>query len=170
MITVYRIISYILLLIACFFVLGIVGGLLVAFSNPALLFTVFIATAVVLYSFSSYQFLRKGIDRQQLLKKTTKDFIKVNAYVALFFALMNIFQSLTIIMQPSVLKDAIGQISAIQKQDMGMTEERFFSLMKQLVWALLFYGVALVAHIMISFKLIKIHADLFSIGKEDTFS
>ena len=102
------------------------------------------------------------------MKKSTKDFIKVNAYVALFFASMSVFQSLTILMDPTVLKDAISQLSAIQKQDKGMSQYDLSSLMQQMIWVILFYGVALVTHVLISFKLLKTYSGIFSIAKEDT--
>jgi hypothetical protein len=86
----------------------------------------------------------------------------VNAYVALFFATMNVTQSIAIIMEPNLLKDAINQVSAIQKQDMGMSEERFLSIINQLVWGILIYGVALLTHVLISFKLLKLYSDKFT--------
>jgi len=166
MITIYRVISYFLLFVSFFLILGVLGFLLIALSNPALLLSVFVAAAVVLYSFSSFKFLRKGIDRQQVMKKRTKDFIKVNAYVALFFATMNVTQSIAIIMEPNLLKDAINQVSAIQKQDMGMSEERFLSIINQLVWGILIYGVALLTHVLISFKLLKLYSGKFTENPE----
>lgn len=72
-------------------------ALLIALSNPALLLSLFVIVAVVIYSFSSFIFLVKGIDQQRVLKSGLQDLIKVNAYVAIIFVGMNIFQSVSII-------------------------------------------------------------------------
>ncbi|MBX9782085.1 MAG: hypothetical protein K2X48_02220 [Chitinophagaceae bacterium] len=108
--TLYRIFSYILLIIGIFIGLGVVISLLVALANPALLLNVFVGAAVVMYSFSSFLFLTRGIDGKQQLKPGMKDFIRVNAFVAIIFGVMNIFQATTVITNPSVLNEAIKQL------------------------------------------------------------
>jgi len=161
MITFYRILSYILLFFAFFLALGVLMMLGLAFSNPAILFTLFIVTAVVLYSFSSYQFFRKGIQRGQSFKKSKKDFIKVNAYVALFFACINFIQSFTVILDPSLLSEMLKQVSTIQQQTTGMSGDQLFVFIRILLWVFLFYALSLGAHIYFTFRFLKQYRGLF---------
>jgi len=106
---IYRILSYILLIVAAFIGIGVLAGFFIALANPALLLNIFIAAAVVMYSISSFLFLINGIDGKKQLKTGMKDFIRVNGFVALFFCIMNLFQSITVIMNPAVLNEAVTQ-------------------------------------------------------------
>jgi hypothetical protein len=168
MITVYRILSFILLFFAFFLALGVLMMLGLAFSNPAILFTLFIVSAVVLYSFSSYQFLRKGISGGQSFKKSKKDFIKVNAYVALFFACINFIQSFTVILDPKLLSDMLKQVSTIQQQATGMSGDQLFAFIKMVLWIFLFYALALGAHIYFTFRFLKQYRGLFLDSHNDS--
>ena len=107
---IYRILSYILLIVAAFIGIGVLAGFFIALANPALLLNIFIAAAVVMYSISSFLFLINGIDGKKQLKTGMKDFIRVNGFVALFFCIMNLFQSITVIMNPAVLNEAVTQL------------------------------------------------------------
>ena len=83
----YRIFSYILLVIAVF--LGVLAllFLIASLGNAALLLSAFVITGVVLYSISSFLFLVNGIDGKQNLKARLKDLINVNGFVSIFFVL-----------------------------------------------------------------------------------
>lgn len=161
MLTTYRILSYILLFFAFFLAMGVITMLGIAFSNPAILLTLFIAAAVVLYSFSSFQFLRKGIDKEEPLKKSKKDFIKVNAYVALIFACINLMQSFTVILDPTLLKDMLKQVSTIQQPKEVLSGDQLFDFIRIVLWIFLFYAMALGVHVIISFQLLKKYSHLF---------
>jgi hypothetical protein len=142
--------------------MGVMMMLGFAFANPAILLTIFIVAAVVLYTFSSYRFLRTGIDKGQTLKKSKKDFIKVNAYVAMIFAVMNFMQSLTVMLDPKYLNDMLKQIDQMQQSAGGNTVAYLASFIKMVLWVFLFYAVALGVHIYISFQLLKKFSGLFS--------
>ena len=157
---IYRIFSFFLLIIAFILGLGVMLTFFVALTNPALLLNVFVAAAVVMYSISSFLFLTKGIDGKQQLKPGMKDFIRANAFVTVFFGMMNIFQSITVITNPSVLNEAIKQLPQIpnaQQLPAGM----ILKVMKAAMWFLLFYAIVLLIHIQITFYLLKKHAHLF---------
>ena len=161
MLKVYRLISYLLIFVAFFIGMGVLMLLVGAFANPAILFSVFIAAGVVLYSFSSFQFLNKGIRGGQKMKPGRKDFIKVNAYVALFFGVMNIVQTITIMMEPTVLKQIITQVAAMPESGKMFSENQLYSVMQTLMWFLLIYAIALVVHIQFTFRLLKTYAFVF---------
>ena len=161
MLTAYRILSYLLILVASFIGLGVVMLLTAAFANPALLLSVFIASGVVLYSFSSFQFLNKGIIRNQKMKPGKKDFIKVNAYVALFFGVMNLFQSVTLIAEPKVINQILDQLSTGFQQQMPMNAAQLHGLVKGVLYFLMIYATLLIVHIQLTFRLLKRYAGVF---------
>jgi len=161
MLTVYRAISYLLLMVACFLTLSILLSLGVALANPPLLLPVFLLCGVVLYSFSSFQFLNKGIRAGQKMKVGRKDFIKVNAFVSLFFGVMIIVQVVTFIANPELLKEMMNQLATIPEAGMTISKEQMYVVMQSVLWFLLIYAIALVVHIQFTFRLLKTHASVF---------
>jgi hypothetical protein len=156
----YRIFSYFLLIIAAFLGIGLVAVLFIALANPSMLLNVFVGAAVVLYTISSFMFLINGIDGKKQLKPGLKDFIRVNAFVALFFCVMNIFQSITVIMNPSVLGEAMNQMPQLTNGQQ-LPKETILKVVKGAMWFLLIYSIILLAHIQICFRLLKQYAHLF---------
>ena len=61
--------------------------LLFSISNPAMLFGVFVFACVVLYMVKSVQFYRRHIEPGIPAKANTRDWIRVNAFVSVFFVL-----------------------------------------------------------------------------------
>lgn len=160
--TIYRILSYFLIIIAALLGFACLFAILFALSNPALLISVFVIAAVVIYSFTSFIFLVKGIDSNRQLKSKLQDFIKVNAYVAIVFVGMNIFQSVSIISNPVILNDAISQVTALQNGKSPLSAAFMVKMMKAVVWFMLFYSVTLGLHISITFRLLKQYVHLFA--------
>lgn len=163
---IYRIFSYILLIVAAFIGIGVLAGFFIALANPALLLNIFIAAAVVLYSISSFLFLINGIDGKKQLKPGMKDFIRVNGFVALFFCIMNLFQSITVIMNPAVLNEAVTQLPQMTTGQQ-LPKEMIFKVLKATMWFLLFYSILLFVHIQISFRFLKQYAHLFGQKADD---
>ncbi len=159
--TIYRIFSYILIIIALFLGLAVVLALFLALANPALLLNVFVAAAVVMYSISSFLFLINGIDGKKNQKPGLKDFIKVNAFVATVFAVMNIFQAATVIMNPSVLNEAIAKMPNLTTANQTIPIGLILKVMKAIMWFLLLYSIVLLVHIQLSFHHLKQFAHLF---------
>src|SRR5829696_2555663 len=95
--SIYKIVTYLLLPIGSLLGLFTLIALLFALGNMAMLLSLFITGATVIYIFSSFVFLRKGIERSVVSKKFLKDLIKVNAYVALFFAIMGFMQGIMVL-------------------------------------------------------------------------
>jgi hypothetical protein len=166
---IYRILSYILLIVAAFIGIGVLAGFFIALANPALLLNIFIAAAVVMYSISSFLFLINGIDGKKQLKTGMKDFIRVNGFVALFFCIMNLFQSITVIMNPAVLNEAVTQLPQMTTGQQ-LPKEMILKVLKATMWFLLFYSILLFVHIQISFRLLKQYAHLFGQKADDNNS
>ncbi len=158
---VYRIVSYFLLVVAVILGIAALFGLLIALANPALLISVFVVVAVVLYSISSFLFLHNGIDGKQKLKSKLHDFIKVNAYVSIVFAVMNIVQSLVVIVDPSALTTAINDFTSAQQTKSPMPTGLFIKIMQVAMWFLLIYAILLGYHISATFRYLKQYAAIF---------
>jgi hypothetical protein len=158
---IYRIFSYFLLIIAAILGIAALFALLIALSNPALLLSVFVIAAVVIYSIASFLFLLNGIDGKRQLQLKLRDWIKVNAYVAIVFVGMNIFQSIAVLQNPVILSDAVKQVSDMQQSNSPVSSALMLRIMKAVVWFLLFYAVVLGVHISFTFRYLKQYAHLF---------
>ncbi len=157
----YRILSYVLLVVAAIFGIAALFALLIALSNPALLLSVFVIVAVVIYSIASFLFLINGINGNRQLQPKLRDWIKVNAYVALVFVLMNIFQSVAVLQNPAVLSEAVKQVSDMQQSKSPLSADFMLRIMKAVVWVLLFYAIILGIHISFTFRYLKQYAHMF---------
>ena len=166
-ITLYRIFSYILIIIAFFLGLGVVLALFLALANPALLLNVFVAAAVVMYSISSFLFLINGIDGKKNQKPGMKDFIRVNAFVAIVFAVMNIFQAANVIVNPAVLNEAIAKMPNLSTAKQTIPIGLILKVMKAILWFLLLYSMVLLVHIQVSFRYLKQFEHLFTTGTKE---
>lgn len=157
----YRIFSYFLLVIAVILGIAALFALLIALSNPALLLSVFVIVAVVIYSIASFLFLLNGIDGKRQQQVKLRDWIKVNAYVSILFVVMNIVQSIAVLQDPTVFADAVKQVSTMQQTKSPLSTTLMMNVMKAVVWFLLFYALILGAHIAITFRYLKEYANLF---------
>ena len=165
----YTILTYFNLVFATLMVTSIILILPFAFSQPAMLFQVFLLTGVVLYSFSSYRFLQKGLKQSQVFRSGFSDFIKVNDFVALFF----LFQSLGDLFEIILNKDMIARfMDAFFAQtsdvvsDMTQAEQKklkgaLVSIIYIIVWGLIVYNLSLLTHVLFSFRFIKKNPQLF---------
>lgn len=161
--TLYRIASYLLLMMAI--LLGAIDlmVLLIALANPAMLIQVFIIACVVIYSFTSFSFLIKGIDRQQLLRKRTKDLIKVNAYVSMGFGMLFLLQTIAIVSNPQLIGEAMKQATQMQGAEAAqLTPQMLMKLMRYVLYFMCGYSIVLVLHVFYTLKLLKTHAHLFA--------
>jgi hypothetical protein len=158
---IYRIFSYFLLIIAAILGIAALFALFIALSNPALLLSVFVIVAVVIYSIASFLFLINGIDGKRQLQQKLRDWIKVNAYVAVVFVIMNIFQSIAVLQNPVILSDAVKQVSDMQQSNSPVSAAFMLRIMKAVVWFLLFYAVVLGVHISFTFRYLRQYAHLF---------
>ena len=158
--TIYRILSYLLLFVALISSFNLLASLIIALANPSILLQVFLSATIVLYSFSSFAFLKRGIDGGNKLKNGLKDFIKVNGYVAAVLSLLMIIAGAAAILSPELLKKASEMMPAMPGNN-EISKSDFSSLLKRLVWFMLIYGIILLIHIQITFRLLKQYAHLF---------
>lgn len=161
--TIFRILSFILVPIAALFGIMTLMTLLTALANPALLLIVFILAAFVIYTFTSLTFLVRGIDTGRPLKPGLRDWIRVNAYVAGFMGFMCLMNVISLaFMHESDLREYVGKAIAAQPNVPPMLNvELFVTVLKIAAWFMGFVSVILLIHIRINFRLMKLYQHLF---------
>ncbi len=159
--TIYRIFSFLLLPIAILFGIGTLALIPAAFSNPAMLFPLFLIACISIYSFTALYFLIKGIDGKKFVGKTSKDLLKINALASAFFSVMIVSECIIFLLHPQLL-----QQYAIQSQQNAPAQLKFNgasieNYMRICTYFFLVYGVVLFIHVLISFQYIKLYSHLF---------
>lgn len=159
---IYRLVSYLLLPVGAIFGLATIFALLVALGNMAMLLSVFLTAATALYIFSSFAFLQKGIDKQQLCKVSLKDFIKVNAYVALFFAMLGLMQGVLVLLNPEATKLLIDNMVSMQANTTQTADKAsLFKIVNVVLYFMIVISVLLLFHITATFRFLRQYKDLF---------
>jgi hypothetical protein len=163
MIQLYKVLSFIIMLIALLLSFIVIAGLLVALANPVLLLNVFILGAVVIYSFTSFSFLQKGLIRKQKVKSRLKDWIKVNAYVSLFLCSLFFLNGTSVLMSSDMVLMKITE--EFMSQQAGLPEGLNIALMLKVIKAasmfLLITGLIGLMHIRTTLRLVKEYNYLF---------
>lgn len=159
--TIYRILSFLLLPMGVLFTVSVLLLLRAAFSNPAMLLPLFLLSCIAIYTFTSFNFLIQGIDGNKILNPSAKDWIRVNAIVSIVYALMIIGGCVTILIQPEVLGEAFKQAKENAGSDLKMSETDFVKYMHVALYFFLVYALVLFVHIIMSFIYLKSYAYLF---------
>ena len=159
----YLVLSYILLPIALFF--GFMDSILLisALANPSAMILVFAMACIVIYSFTSFKFLKLGIEREQVLTSKLKDWIKVNAYVSLLmFCLIFLNAVFILLSNDAILISYLDDVLA-QQYDKP-PELNSLLLLKMLRIAAYFFfviGAVGILHIRMTLKLVRDNDHLF---------
>lgn len=159
--TIYRIFTYLLLAVGVVMAFLFVTLIMATLVNPVLLLPLFVLACVLIYTYSSWRFLTKGIDAHQYCKPSLRDLIRVNGYGASFFASLTVIQCLTLIMKPELLENVMEQALALQKTSVTGMEDMMHKMMHYMLRFMLVYGIILILHIFMTFRLLRQHADAF---------
>lgn len=163
---IYRLFTFILLPIAGLNALSLFGLITIAIANPTLLIGVFVQFAIVAYTFTSFIFFTKGVQNNQPLKPQLKDWIKVNAYVAILYVAVIILCAAVYFGSAEVQKMVAANLDKMQATaglKYNSTQELINTLKKAIIFAA-GYAALLITHIIITFRLIKKNAHLFKAG------
>ncbi len=168
-VSVYRVLTFILIPIAAMFGFMDLLFLISALANPAMLLIVFMFAAFVIYTFACLKFLGNGIDTGRPCKPSLRDWIKVNAYVSLFLGAMFFINANTILfMGETGLNNLIGQLRDAQPNMPARFSNAFFvTLLRGMSWFLLVVSIVLLTHIFLNFRVLKMYAHLFSEEKQE---
>jgi hypothetical protein len=159
----YLVLSYILIPIALFF--GFLDSLLVisALANPSAMILVFAMACIVIYSFTSFKFLKLGIEREQILTTKLKDWIKVNAFVSLLMFSLIFLNAVSILLSNDVI--LIKFIDEFLAQQSGLPPEMnsqfILKTLRVASYFLFVIGAVGILHIRMTLKLVKEYDYLF---------
>jgi hypothetical protein len=163
--TIFRILTFILLPIAAMFGFIDIIFILSALANPALLLVAFILAAFVIYTFASLKFLSKGLDTGRPCNPSLRDWIRVNAFVSSFMGVMFLLNSLSVFFTSEVtLRQYLSQFLESQPNVPAMLNlELFLTIMKIMAWFMFFVSVVLLIHIRLNFRIMKKYGYLFDV-------
>lgn len=157
----YRIITYPLLLVAGFLAFGVIATLPTAIANPPLLLIPFLISCVIIYTYTSWRFLNKGIDQQMPLKHSLRDLIRVNSFCTIAVAVYCLVRSAGLLSDPGFLKETAREALSAPGAP-GTTSEEFLTrvVMGTLIF-LSIYSVLLLVHVFMTLRLLKPYRYLF---------
>ncbi len=155
----YRILSFIINIFSVFVLIMLLIMLPLAIGAPALLLPVFMLACVVLYSWFSTRFRQQILIKQIQVKKSLKDWVKVNGYVALFFSFLNISSSIAVIRNPNMILDSYREM--MKQFGSKMQQEISVSTITTASYIMLAWVIALAIHILWTFALIKKNDSFF---------
>ncbi len=161
---IFRILSYIMLPIGGLFGLIALLTLIPALMNPSMWLMLFLFASVVIYTFTSFRFLNKGIERNARCKPSLKDWIKVNAYVTLGMGGMFFINAIGILsLGPVALSDFVTQMMEAQPNlPKGMKPDLMISLLKTVAGCMLVISVIVIAHVILALGMVKKFGHLFT--------
>lgn len=159
----YTILSYVLIPIAIFFGSLDILILFTSLANPSALIMVFIIACLVIYTFSSYKFLKAGLEREIVQPIKLKDWIKVNAYVSFFLCSLFFVNSISILISTNAV--LLKFIDEFLQQQPNMPKEitnaLVLSLLRGVSVFLLITGLVGIIHIRTTLRLVKQNGHLF---------
>lgn len=168
MLILHRVLSYLLLPFALFLAFMAAFLLLAAFGNISALLPLFIVGATTIYLFSSLSFIHRGVLPDLPVKASLKDWIRVNAFVALFFGASFIFQGLYLRGNAEFMEEVQRQMAVLSKQFGPEAIEKVDvkSLLGTVLNIMLVIGSLLVIHVVTGLGVLKKYGYLFSLKKQ----
>lgn len=159
---IYRLLSFLINVTSVFVALMAAIIILMAIGAPAMLLPAFMLVSIVLYAWFSTRFRQQVLMRQQQVKASLKDWIKVNGYVALVFSFLNIPSSIAIIRNPSMIVDSYKEMM----KQFGTQNQQLLtaSTITTASYIMLTWVLALAIHILWTFALLKKNESFFEKG------
>jgi len=137
-----------------------------AFSNPAMLFPLFMIACIAIYSFAALRFLIKGIDGKKYLSKSFKDWLKVNAFVSIVFAVLMMSECFVFIFHPSMLQQLMNEQMKITATSINLNSNDVFRYLQVITYFFLAYAIVLFVHVLLSLYYTKLYNYLFQNGEK----
>jgi hypothetical protein len=158
---IYRVLSFLLLPMALLFSLIVLMLIRAAFANPVMFAPLFLLTCISIYTFCSLNFLIRGIDGQKFLGRSSKDWLKVNAYVSIVYAVGAIAEFFLVFFNPEQIDKMAGQLKQNAGDDIKITTAQFSQYIYGTSCFLLIYGCVLLIHIILSLTYVRKYNYLF---------
>jgi len=162
-ITIYKVLTFILLPFAALFGFFALIMFFIGLANPIILLPVCIMACFTVYAICCTVFVVKGISRQQPLKPSLKDWIKVNGYVTNVMAVISLINSVSVVFysKAQLKKLAEELLSTQPAMPPGITVETIVSGMVVMSCIMLVFSVVLLIQLALSFRLVKKYQYLF---------
>lgn len=156
-IKIYTLITYLLLPFTLLIGISLIPMLLIALQSLIFMLPTFITACVAIYIISSLMFIHKGLKKGTNCNPALKDWIKVNAYVTIVFAVLTLMQSSTLIANKSILLSQLDAFYAAQQQPMPKTvnKELLFKILNGTLIFMMVNSALLIIHLWFSFKFLK---------------
>ncbi len=131
-----------------------------ALTIPQLLLPVFLMAAIVMYVFSSFRFYRNGINGTTVFTHKTKDFIKVNGYVAVGISCLTLVQSIIVLVNKELFSLLIEKCKAMFEANkiVGYDPVRFCN---SILTVCIIFSALIIAHFVTCMLLLKQYKDKF---------
>ena len=161
--TLFRILTFILVPVSAMFGFMDLALLASALANPAFLIFVFVLSSFVIYTFTSFQFLTKGIDPGKPCKPALREWIRVNAFVSSFMGILFLLNAVSVFFTNDItLKVYLAKVLETQANVPPMLNiELFVKVMKLAAWFMFFISIILLVHIFLNFRIMKQYRYLF---------
>ena len=157
---VFRILSFVLMPIAILLGMVDILALSAAMANPQMLLPVFIVATVVMYTFSSFRFYRSGIIGGKTFSKKTKDFIKVNGYVALGFSILSLVQGFMALFSKKAIQQMLDTYKKMAEAN-AISGDKATNVLYVSIAISIIFSLILISHIVICFKFLKQYENKF---------
>ncbi len=141
----YKILSILLNTVALFLAISIVMSIPILLASPLNMLSAFMLLSIVLYAWFSNKFLKTVLIKQEPVKASLKDWIKVNGVVSLIYSLFIILGMVAFIANPDVILS--------QMKEMGV--EVPAKSITVLLYILLAFGIVLFVHVVWTFVLMR---------------
>lgn len=164
-IKIYRILTFILLPFAVYISLNVIGTLFMSMGNVGLLLLNFIIASVPVYIFTSSYFLFYGIFKAKGCKYGLKDWIKINGFISILFALLMGFISILLFLvfsNKALMTQFIAQLDS--KQFPGaefINKTQIIRMLKVFIAVMFPFSIILIVHIVFTFRAIKRYSHIF---------
>jgi hypothetical protein len=163
---IYRVFSFLILPMAVLFSISVMVFLRAAFANPAMLFPLFLIACIAIYTFASLNFLIKGIDGKKFLGRSSKEWLKVNAFISFIFGVLMIVQCTVILKNPDMLQNLATQARQNAGDELKISDADFINYLRITSYLFLAYAIVLIIHVFFTFQYIKLYNYLFKSEQE----
>lgn len=157
--TIFKVLTYLLLPIAFFFGMVAMMMLVIAISNVQLLLPLFLLACFTIYIFTSFRFTQR-IAAGQPVSGKLRDWMRVNGFVTIFMSILFLMNAIAILflpvqklvemIQPTI--DSMGSLAG------GISAEQMVGRLQSFSIFLLLLSVTSLVHLVINFRLQKIYS------------
>lgn len=150
---IYKLLSVIVNMVAVFLAASLAMSLPMVFTSPPMLLPAFMMAAIVLYAWFSYKFHRDVLQKQIPVKKSLRDWIRVNGIVTMIYGFILIASMALVYRQPQIFLEQINQYGVEFPADK----------LNNVILIFLVLGIVWVVHVLWTFALMKRNKTFFQL-------